>query len=281
MLTPEIVTKIHDFVYEKPRTITEIAEFLELNWRTADSYVEKIASEQGTIGTRLFRGGTRGALKIVFWNLGAKINSVHVQDALFSRISSGIKKSDFSPFDIYQYVDETKRGAVIVENARRKEMISALQAAKKQILFLSGNLSWINDSEGRVPLLKVIEETVQRGVSVKVLCRIDFPGIKNILLMQAINNQIGKDVIEIRHMEQPLRGFIVDSELEEGFFQLKETKNVQDFKAGEMDKNMTLSYTVQDKVWITWLSKVFWHSFRSAVPYEKRIKDLRSISKLL
>ena len=68
MLTKEIVRKVNEFVYTKPRSINEIAELLGVNWRTANRYVEKISREEGTISTRVFREGTPGALKIVFWN---------------------------------------------------------------------------------------------------------------------------------------------------------------------------------------------------------------------
>lgn len=65
MLDARARKRISDFVYQKPRTVQEIAQFLRVNWRTADRYVEKIAWEEGTLATRTFREGTRGALKVV------------------------------------------------------------------------------------------------------------------------------------------------------------------------------------------------------------------------
>src|SRR3989338_6630693 len=68
MLEQATIKRINEFVYAKPRTIQEIALLLNVNWRTADSYVQKISEEQGTLSVRTFREGTRGALKVVFWS---------------------------------------------------------------------------------------------------------------------------------------------------------------------------------------------------------------------
>ena len=115
MLDSKTVKKITEFIYIKPRTIQEIAMHINKNWRTADSYVEKISKEQGIIALRTFRGGTRGALKIAFWNNVEKIHSSEFQERLFKRIELARNKEDFSPFDIYQYVPENKRSAFLEE----------------------------------------------------------------------------------------------------------------------------------------------------------------------
>ena len=115
VLTAEIQKSITDFVYKKPRTVQEIAHLISKNWRTANSYVDKINQEQGTLSSRTFREGTRGALKIVFWNNLEKISSTEFQDRLFKKIEAGKSKSDFSPFDIYQYVEAKKRRAFLEE----------------------------------------------------------------------------------------------------------------------------------------------------------------------
>lgn len=277
MLTAEITKKIADFVYSKPRTIQEIAELLEVNWRTASAYVEKISSESGIIHVRTFRAGTRGGLKIVYWNSIEKTSSLLVQDALFSRIQIGRKKSDFSPFDIFQYVDDAKRSAMVLSNSRREDMGPLLKLAQKEVLFFSGNVSWSSDIEDGVVLASRIEELVNRGVVIKILCRIDLPGIHNILSLQALNTRLGRDVIEIRHCEQPLRGFIVDSSI----VRLKEMKKEQDFREGELKGSITLSYTLQDEDWAQWLVRVFWHLWRNAISFEKRVHDLEAIQKLL
>src|SRR3989344_9017902 len=102
MFDSNISKRINDFVYQKPRTIQEIAHLIGKNWRTANSYIEKIEKEQGTLSTRMFREGTRGALKIVFWNSIEKIHSNTFQERLFKQIESSRYKDDFSPLDLYQ-----------------------------------------------------------------------------------------------------------------------------------------------------------------------------------
>src|ERR1041385_7337924 len=104
MLTKEMEKKILQYVYAQPRSMQEIARHISKNWRTANSYVEKIMSESGALATKSFREGTRGALKIVYWNTVEKINHSEFQERLFKRIENGRRKQDFSPLDIYNYV---------------------------------------------------------------------------------------------------------------------------------------------------------------------------------
>ncbi|MBD3203055.1 hypothetical protein GF327_02075, partial [Candidatus Woesearchaeota archaeon] len=52
--------KIKSFVYQKPRTVNEIAELVDRSWRTADRYVKAIMETTGEISMRVFREGTRG-----------------------------------------------------------------------------------------------------------------------------------------------------------------------------------------------------------------------------
>jgi hypothetical protein len=68
VLDNKTTEKIKRFVRVKPRTIQEISLFIKKNWRTANSYVEKISKETGYISYRVLRQGTPGAVKIVYWN---------------------------------------------------------------------------------------------------------------------------------------------------------------------------------------------------------------------
>ena len=288
MLSTEIIKQIESFVQQQPRTVQEIALILEKNWRTADSYVQKIILERGTIGVRTFREGSRGALKIVYWNAGEKISSTGAQDKLSSQIIQGRRKSDFSPFDIYQHVTEEKREAFILtaeeQNVQTPDFPELLQSAQEQILFFSGNLSWINvtypKNDGKYRekekknALALLEELAKRNISLKILTRIELPGMQNILEVEAINLRLGKEVIEIRHAHQPLRGFIVDDAL----VRLKEVKNPEEFKTGELEKVTHIFYTLHDKEWVEWTKKVFWQMFRTAIPVRKRISDLQTVN---
>lgn len=282
MLTSDLIRQINDFVHAKPRTIQEVAQVTGKNWRTADSYVERISQEQGTISVRTFRGGTRGALKIVFWNNLERIHSHIAQENLFQRIIQGRHKTDFSPLDIYQYVDEKKRHAFIEhceseEQLLKHDFVSLLRSAQEQILFFSGNLSWTRLKQGKMPMLQLLEELAKNNISIKILTRIELPGVENILDVEAINHRLGREALEIRHAMQPLRGLLIDKKLA----RFKEIKNPQDFKDGELAKQLFIFYNLHDEEWVEWCNKIFWHLFRTAIPYQKRIGDLRTIQKLL
>jgi len=99
MLDNNTIKKIESFVYSKPRSVQEIAQHIDKNWRTADRYIEEIETNFGTISTRVFRGGTQGALKIVFWASVEKISSSVFQEKLEQQIYLAHRKEEFSAFD--------------------------------------------------------------------------------------------------------------------------------------------------------------------------------------
>jgi hypothetical protein len=267
----ETVSKINNLVAQKPRTVQEIAQFIGKNWRTADSYVQKISEEQGTIAVRTFRGGTRGALKIVYWNLINK-NQSTFQEMLFQRIINCKHKSDFSPFDIYQYVSDAGRESFIEEQEDnlniKQDLIKTISDSEKQVLIFSGDLSWAKAKQGKEKLLKSFENLLNKNVPIKILANIDLNSVKNVKGIKELNHEFGKDLIEIRHCQQPLRAFIVDDNLvriKEKYF-LKKTA-----------KNTYLFYSISDEDWVHWLQKIFWHFFSTAISADKRIQDLESI----
>ncbi len=280
MLTKEETKKINDFVHSKPRTIQEVSHLLKINWRTADRHVEKISQEEGTISTRTFREGTRGALKIVFWNNIEKIYSSELQERLLRKIEAGRTKTEFSPFDIYQYVHESKRNAFLEEQEEdtkytEQDLFAQLDAAEKQVLIFSGNFSWVNLIQNKKSFIKLLEDIGSRNVAVKVLANIDINSLKNIKEALAINERLGKSFIDIRHAEQPIRAFIVDNKI----IRLKEMKN-PDSQRKDEKKRMHIFYEIFDQDWIEWSQKLFLHFFRTAIPANKRIQDLESIHRL-
>ncbi|MEM4638005.1 MAG: hypothetical protein QXK76_03235 [Candidatus Woesearchaeota archaeon] len=274
MLDAKTIKKISEFVYIKPRTIQEIAFHIQKNWRTADAYVEKIAKEQGIIAVRTFREGTRGALKIAYWNNIEKIHSSEFQERLFKKIETARDKNDFSPFDIYQYVPENKRNAFLEEQTEEKitekqDLINALRSAENQVLIFSGNLSWVNAVQGKTKIISIFEELAENNVSIKILCKVDLESINNIKKMLEINYKLKKELIEIKHAEQPFRAFIVDNK----FARFKE-------KRFGREKNIFIFYNIIDEEWIEWIQKVFWNIFRTSISAEKRIKDIETIEKI-
>ncbi len=279
-LDNETVKKINEFVYTQPRTILEIAQLIEKNWRTADRYAERISEEFGTISIRTFRGGSRGALKIAYWNNIEKISNTSFQERLFRCIESGKTKYEFSPFDIYQYVPEDRRDAYMEAQKDeatevKQELIGPIMSAQRQVLIFSGNISWANLVQDNQKMTDVFESVCRSGVSVKILAKVDIAAMKNYEKLMQVNERLAREAIEVRHAEQPLRAFVVDDK----FAQFKEVKEPGS-KRGELSKKTYIFYKIFDPDWVHWTQKVFWSLFRTALPAEKRIRDLKQIAGL-
>jgi hypothetical protein len=278
MIRDEIVEKINEFVAKQPRSIQEIAEFLGCSWITADRYVEAISKKYGNISVKVFRKGTRGALKVVYPTPFQPLHTHIAQENLFEKIVGGRKKEDFRPFEIFQYA---KKKRFIVEKKNKEDetidvdVAKHLASAREQVLIFSGNLSFINIVDKGVKVLDVIRNLARNGVVIKALARVEIPGINNIEKILAINKSIGMDAIEIRHAEQPLRGEIIDDKVA----RLREEWEEKRYKTGELEYNLAVFYEIYDKEWVAWLQKVFWHIFNASVPAESRMKELNTIKK--
>jgi len=274
MLDSQIIAKIEEFVYPKPRTIQEIAQYIDKNWRTADRYVDEIAKNFGTISIRIFRGGTKGALKIVYWSSVEKVSSSVFQEKLGQDIAIAKNKNDFSAFDIFQYVSDENK-TIFVENIEEntiEEFRNILLNAKKQVLFFSGNLSFINLKNKKRSLFDVLEELAVKKISIKILCRVDFVGKENIEKVLSLNFKYGNNLIEIRHDSHPIRGVVVDGKI----IRLKEVKEPTG-KRHELNKKMLIFYNITDKSWAEWLSKIFWKKFSNSMDANKRLEQLKKI----
>ena len=249
--------KILAFVQEKPRTIQEIALLLSKNWRTADSYVERIIQETGLLAVRTFRAGTRGALKVVFWNALGESQSSY-QERLAKKILFEYRKEGFSAFDIFQFVEQGQ--------AHVMKKVFSLQA-NKQIFIFSGNGSWITQKE-----IEQIEDLAKKGVVCKILLRVDLTSKELVKKLLLINSRIGDDGIMIRHCEHPLRGVICDDKVE-----LKETLSPNDSRYRELKKPITILYGF-DGVWCSWLEKVFWKLWETSIDAKTRLDAIKKIS---
>lgn len=271
MLDTATSKKIISFVHIKPRTIQEIAHHIHRNWRTANSYVEKIEAEQGILGLRTFRGGTRGALKIVYFKDVNNPSSSAFQGKLLREIEAGRNKYDFSPFDIYQYVDDEKRLAFLERQTKytitdKQNLVGLLRSAEKEIIMFSGDLSWAQVKQKHIKLIDVLQEMVAKGITIKILCRVDVESINNIRKTLSLNEASAKEGIEIRHAQQPLRAFIIDNKV----VRFKEQR----------EGNTYIFYEINDQEWIEWVQKVFWKLFHSSIRAEKRIEDIESIEEM-
>ena len=277
MLDSKIRKKIEDFVYSKPRSIQEISECIDKNWRTADRYIQEIKENFGTLGVRIFREGTRGALKIVYWASLEKVSHSVFQEQLEKDILNAKTKEEFSPFDIFQHIpDKNKKARIeraIDEESTDLEAISnLLKQTEKQLIIFSGNLSFINLKDKKNNLFEILEELVKKGVNIKIISRIDFAGKNNIEKMLSLNHKHGKENIEIRHSKQPLRTIIFDDKV----ISLKEV-NSPTGKINELCERCFIFYEIKDKEWIEWLTKIFWKMFNSSIDANKRIKELNKI----
>jgi hypothetical protein len=278
MLNNETVKRIEEFVYSKPRSVQEISQMLKKNWRTADRYIDEIEKQYGTIATRVFREGTRGALKIVYWSGIEKASNSVFQQKIEEQILRGRTRHDFSGFDIFQYVPEKdkkvwiKEGENEVAAGRLFEFEEILRQAKKQILFLSGNLSFINYKDKKTEVFRVIEDLVKKGISIKVVCVVDIASIKNVERLLSLNYKYGKNLIEIHHAEQPVRATIIDDKL----INIKEEKEPSG-RINELEKRVFIFYNITNKDWTDWLTKIFWKIFSSSITAEKRLKELEKI----
>jgi polyhydroxyalkanoate synthesis regulator phasin len=273
MIDQKTIQKIEEFVASQPRSMQEISTYMGKNWRTIDRYIDYIKKEIGTVETKTFREGTRGALKIVFLTNVEKISSTAIQKQLEESIYSAKTKEDFSAFDIFQNVDSKNKKITIEteysKNENNKELNKLLKDTKKELLIFSGNLSWINLNNKEFDFIKSIEELVKKGVRIKILSRVDIAGIDNLKKMLSINKKTGSEFIEIRHYEQPLRAIISDEKI----LRIKEIKEPTG-KVNELKKRLLIFYTIQDKNWVNWLSKIFKKMFYNSIGAEKRIEEM-------
>ena len=274
MLTKPLQDQILDLVRHKPRTVHEIAQTLQKNWRTANRYIEEIAQEGGLINTRTFREGSRGALKVVYWNALDHAKGSAYQERLLQKILASKHKEDFSPFDIYQFVDETKRQAFLetseisVHTPIQFEVL--LQRARQQILFFSGNMSW---TELHPTVFEHVEALAKQKVKIKILTKVDITSQHYSQKLLDLNLRYGADTIEIRHCEQPIRGMVIDNEVAS----LKEVFSPQLYREKEIKGKQFIFYLVQDPEWIGWLQKVFWHLWGQSIDAKERLEAINSI----
>ena len=272
----EIRKKILDLVHSRPRAISEIAIEIDKNWRTADRYVEQLVSED-LINLHVFRKGGRGALKVAFWPTSISETPSAVKNYLFQKILHGVKKEDFSALDIVQNVPEKNRKIVFVpENEYHgkknvENWHNKLKKAKKEILFFSGNLSFVNIGKDPKKFIELLSKKMSEGVNLYILTRVDISDKEIINKLLQLNKKSFPGKIEIRYAHQPLRCTIID----EDSYSLKEEFYRYSFGSNEFDfgkKSGVHIYFVTDKEWVNWIGNVFWHLWNGSIDAEKRME---------
>ena len=277
VLTQQEIKKITSFIKKEPRTIQDIAQFLGKTWVTANSYVEKIKTQTGLVNIKIFRPGTKGAIKLVYWNYGDTVEHDEIRKDLYDKIRFRNKKEDFDPLEIYQNILEANKTAFLEEYkdpfiSNQQNIINFLQRTENELYCFSGNLSWIKLSENGTPIVKVIEALLKRGVLIRVLCRIDLASVENLRILNNLLNKYPEN-LEVRHCFHPLRGFIVDDKI----VRLKDEKNTSFYKQGELKGNVRVFYQWSDSEWVEWLTQVFWNLYRNAPTFEQRMKEIEKI----
>lgn len=272
MLDTQTKQQILDFVRQQPRSVDEVAKHIQKNWRTADRYITTIAQEEGTIGTKIFREGSRGSLKVVFANTIESAKGTAYQERLLTQILNGKHKEDFSPMDIYQFADPTKRttikGHLQKQEEDDKNYLSLMSQAQTQLFIMSGNLSFIHEIKDTQ---KVLANLASKNVKIKILTRLDVTSQRTISKLLAINQQYGDDLIQVRHCQQPLRGIIVDNTI----ISLKEIFDPQ--KTKEVQTKQVYYQRINDIIWISWLQKVFWKLWEQSVDANVRLNAIKEL----
>jgi hypothetical protein len=285
------IKPIMDFVKKEPRTIQEISRHISKSWLTTDSYIKKIEEKTGLISVKTFRKGSRGALKVVFYNNPERVLQDDVKERLFAQIKNARRKSDFDFMELFQYIPEGKKKAHLIEKSKRtkKKKSANLNSDKSSsaftmplselpniandhVYFFSGNLSFINDLDNGRKVVDIFEELIKNKIHIKILCRVNLATITNIEKLSALLTKY-PDYIEIRHCYQPLRGFIVDGKLA----RFRESEQAQLYRPSELNEDVKIYYTISDEEWISWLQKLFWNLFRTSVDYYDRIKEINNI----
>jgi hypothetical protein len=277
-LSEKEIKQVVDFVKKEPRTVQDVSRLIKRSWVTTDSYLKKIADDTGLLSVKTFRKGSQGALKVVYYNHSESLVGDSLRESIYGMIKNERDKEDFDFMEVFQYVDEKKKKHLVTEIeageiSENERLVDHFRQAKARIICFSGNLSFINIRRNKTRMIDLVEETVKRGVVLKILCRVNLASLSNISILQRLIEKYPGS-IEIRHCYQPLRGFIFD----DGVARFKNEEQVGLYKKGELEKNTVIFYEVYDAEWISWLEKVFWCLFRTSIDYDTRLKEIRRIS---
>lgn len=276
-LTPEESERIVAFVRQEPRTMLDVAHLLGKSWLTADSYVRQVKERTGLVSVKVFRQGSPGALKLVYYNHAESLAGDDVRQELYQQIKVGRRKQDFDFFEVFQFVPEQGKKAFAEEytdedSASKLPLAQFLSRAEHTLSCFSGNMSFLPRKEGKKSIADVFAELLERKVRIRVLCRLNVATLANI---SRISHLLKKypELIEIRHCYQPLRGYIVDDRVA----RFKSEETLQQYRAGELRKNTRVFYEITDQEWVGWLQKVFWNLYRISIDYKAREEQLSRI----
>lgn len=276
-LTPEESERIIAFVRQEPRTVLDVAHLLGKSWLTADSYVRQVKERTGLVSVKVFRPGSPGALKLVYYNHAESLTGDDVRQELYQQIKAGRRKQDFDFFEVFQFIPEQGKKALAEEYAdegspSKLPLAPFLSRAEHTLSCFSGNMSFLPRKEGKKSITDVFAELLERKVRIRVLCRLNVATLANIARISHLLKRY-PELIEIRHCYQPLRGYIVDDRVA----RFKSEETLQQYRAGELRKNTRVFYEITDTEWVGWLQKVFWNLYRTSIDYKAREEQLSRI----
>ncbi|MDO8656256.1 MAG: hypothetical protein Q7K45_03380 [Nanoarchaeota archaeon] len=271
VLQDKDIKEVISFVKQEPRTVQDIAKMLHKSWLTANSYVQQIKERTGLLEVKMFRKGTQGALKLVYYAHPDTLHADDLREELYHKIKNGRFRSDFDFMEIFQFIPEKKKKSYSgnTPSVYERHMLSVYKRAQHNVYCFSGNLSFLRHSAA---LLGVWEDLLQKKVHIKILCRINLATLENINALFPLLQKYPA-YLEIKHSYHPLRGCIVDDAL--AFF--CDEEKLQMYREGELPKDTRILYEVYDEQWISWMQKVFWNIFRFSIGYDVRIKELKKI----
>ncbi len=265
MLTQDKANAIRGLLAERPRSIKEISLSLGMTWKTANKYIEELCGQDNSIGVHVFKDGMRGGLKIAFLN-STRQDYEQLLSFMRKRILGAREKSEFSPFELYQHVDGSMKkafwegGEAAFLGHGTEDIDNLLQKSEKEYLSFSGDFSWVMSREKGKAVFNTIGKLAEKGVGIHMLGRIDVKSLASVERLMRMN----EGVIDVRHVDQPLRGAIVDDTV----VRLVETP-------ASLDKK--IYYEITEPKWVRFVKSVFWEFHKVSVPADKRIDEIRKL----
>lgn len=263
--------KIIDALKCEPLSVQEISKIIGKSWVTTNTYLEKLGRDTGLIDIKVFRKGSHGALKVVYYKHLVRNNDL-VKKSLYTQIRNSRIKQDFDFMELYQFVADDKKKTDVdkYQTEFLGHMRTLYNSAKHSILCFSGNLSYVGLEENDIKMLDIIESALKRKVSVRIVARLNVSTLKNWKKIEHLLKKY-EGLFEVRHAYHPLRGFIID----QNAARFKNDECNYDRK--ELSQDMRFFYEIYDSDWIMWLQDVFWDYYNSALDGAQRIKELDKV----
>lgn len=247
------------FVQQEPCTVQDVATQLGVSWVTAERYVKQVEQETGEVRMKVFREGTRGALKLVYHATSESVAKDEIEKELYKRIRAGRFKHHFDFMDVYQHVPENKKSARLHKHNELHGVTSLIRTAQEHVLIFSGNLSLVHTSDDQGRVLDALTQALERGVHIKILCRVNPATVSNLSGLRELFTKYSSQ-LQVRHAYTPLRGILVDN----ARARFKDIHDPEIYRSGELEKTLTVFYEVQDIQWVSWLARVFFNVWRSS-----------------